>query len=168
MAALCFFIIAQGSGYRCGRFILTQSSWTELGIVPADGWGSILIPRIAAIGMLSLYLPSFWDCRERNRGPNGTRLPCFRDRVLRRWKPRFQGLRISSRNLPLSRRTGPDESTRTISALFVREYHRHAGSSLSIRRCGYCDVLVFGREHRSQAHLKLHFSQLFATQGQRQ
>jgi hypothetical protein len=30
----------------------------SLGIVPADGWGSIGIPRIAAIGMLSLYLPS--------------------------------------------------------------------------------------------------------------
>jgi hypothetical protein len=25
----------------------------------------------------------------RERDPDGTRLPCFRDRVLRRWKPRF-------------------------------------------------------------------------------
>jgi hypothetical protein len=35
MAALCFVIIAQESNCRCGRFTLTQSSWTELDIVPA-------------------------------------------------------------------------------------------------------------------------------------
>jgi hypothetical protein len=31
----------------------------SLGIVPADGWGSILIPRIAAIGMLSVRQASW-------------------------------------------------------------------------------------------------------------
>src|SRR6202044_2584917 len=31
MAALYFCIIGQGGDYRCGRFTLTQSSWTELG-----------------------------------------------------------------------------------------------------------------------------------------
>ena len=30
MAALYFCIIGQGGDYRCGRFTLTQSSWTEL------------------------------------------------------------------------------------------------------------------------------------------
>ena len=31
MAELCYFIIEQGNGRRCGRFILTQSSWAERG-----------------------------------------------------------------------------------------------------------------------------------------
>jgi hypothetical protein len=37
MAALCYLIIAQGGDRRCGRLILTQSSWTER-VHRAGGW----------------------------------------------------------------------------------------------------------------------------------
>ena len=37
MTARCFFIMVQGSDYRCGRFTLTNLRERNLGIVPAGG-----------------------------------------------------------------------------------------------------------------------------------
>ena len=54
MAALYFCIIGQGGDYRCGRFTLTQSSWTELG-------------RCVSIGTISTH--DFWGLSGTNKPP---------------------------------------------------------------------------------------------------